>query len=59
MTLALAKLLTTPEIRALIAKLILSVKTHPAFVWAWSRWRRDHQAIAAVCHRKKRTNAQL
>ena len=37
MTLALAKLPTTPEIRSLIAKLLLPLRTHPAFVWAWSR----------------------
>ena len=53
------RLLTTPEIRVLIAKLLLSPTTHPAFVRAWSRWRRDHQAVAAVSHRKGRSHAQL
>ena len=53
LTLALAKLLTTPEIRTLIAKLLLSPINHPAFVWAGSRWRRNHQRAAAISHRKK------
>ena len=55
MTLALAGLPTTPEIRSLIAKLVLTIRTHPAFVWAWSRWRREHQAQAALSHRKRRS----
>ena len=59
MTVALAKLLTTPETRTLIAKLLLPPRTHPAFVWAWSRWRREHQATAAISHRKTRGNTQL
>jgi hypothetical protein len=54
-TLALAKLPTTPEIRSLIAKLLLPIRRHPAFVWAWSRWRREHQAQAAISHRKQRS----
>ncbi len=58
MTLALARLPTTPEIRSLIAKLLLTIRTHPAFVWAWSRWRRDHQAQAAISHRKQRSDKQ-
>lgn len=59
MTNAIARLLTTTEIRALIAKLLLPLRIHPAFVWAWSRWRREHQASAAISHRKKRRNTQL
>ena len=58
MTLALAGLPTTPEIRSLIAKLLLTIRTHPAFVWAWSRWRRHHQAQAATSHRKRRSDKQ-
>lgn len=54
MTTALTKLLTTPEIRSLIAKLLLPLRTHPAFVWAWSRWRCEHQTSAATSHQKKR-----
>ena len=52
-------ILTTAEIRALIAKLLLAVLAQPTFVCAWSHWRRYHQAIAAICHRKRRSNAQL
>jgi hypothetical protein len=59
MTLALARLPTTPEIRSLIAKLLLPIRTHPAFVWAWSRWRREHQAQAALSHRKRRSCMHL
>lgn len=59
MTNAIARLLTTTKIRALIAKLLLPLRTNPAFVWAWSRWRREHQASAAICHRKKQGNTQL
>ena len=59
MTTALAKLLTMPQTRALIAKLMLPPHAHPTFVWAWSRWRRDHQATAAISHRRTRNNTQL
>jgi len=52
-TLALAGLFTTPEIQRLFAKLILNPKTSNAFVWLWSRWRREHQGKAAVSHRKR------
>jgi hypothetical protein len=27
----------------------------PAFVIAWSTWRRAHQAIAQISHRKRKT----
>jgi len=53
MTLALAGLLTTPEIQRLFAKLLLKRTASAAFVWLWSRWRRDHQARAAISHRKR------
>ncbi len=59
MTAALAKLPTMPETRRLIARLLMAPRTHPAFVWAWSRWRREHQAAAAISHRKIRHDAQL
>lgn len=58
MTLALAGLFTTPEVKRLLAKLLLQQKTSAAFVWLWSRWRRDHQAKAAISHRKRK-NMQL
>ncbi len=59
MTAALAKLPTMPETRRLIARLLMAPRTHPAFVWASSRWRREHQAAAAISHRKIRHDAQL
>jgi len=58
-TLVLQSFLSTPEIRKLIAKLIFAAQRHPAFIWGWSRWRQAHQAIAALCHRKLRHQAQL
>jgi len=42
-----------PEIRSLIAKLLLPARAGPAFIWAWSQWRRAHQLTAAICHRKR------
>jgi len=59
MTLALAGLLTTPEIQRLFAKLLLKPTVSATFVWLWSRWRRDHQAKAAKSHRKKIQNATV
>ena len=59
MTLAAIGLLTTAETRTLIAKLLFNVTAHPAFIWAWSRWRRYHQALAAICHRKRRHHMKL
>jgi len=58
-TLVLQGTLSTPEIRRLMAKLIFAARGHPALIWAWSRWRQAHQAIAALSHRKKRNKAQL
>jgi hypothetical protein len=59
MSLPRAEPLTTSELRRLIAHLVLSARHHPAFVWAWSRWRRQHQATAAHCHRQRQTRVQL
>ncbi len=59
MTPTLAGLFTVPEIRHLLAKLIINAKTHPAFVWAWSRGRRAHHTAAALCHRKQHDKTQL
>jgi len=58
-TAALGGILTTPEIRYLLSRLVLAIKNHPAFVWAWSRWRQNHQRLAAEAHRKSRTHMQL
>jgi len=41
------------EIRSLIANLLLLARAGPAFIWAWSHWRRAHQFTAAICHRKR------
>jgi hypothetical protein len=49
----------TPEIRHLLERLLFRAKTRPAFVWGWSRWRRNHQTTAARSHRKKRLHMQL
>jgi len=49
----------TPEIRRFFAKLVLVARSHPFFIWAWSRWRQAHQAIAAFYHRKTRLEMQL
>jgi hypothetical protein len=43
------------ELRNLLARLLLRARDHPAFVWAWSRWRCRHQAMAAISHRKSRS----
>ncbi len=52
-------LFTTSEIRTLIIRLLKGPMAHPAFVWAWSCWRRHHQAQAALCHRRARSKMQL
>jgi hypothetical protein len=43
--------LSVPEIRIIIARLLLAPIAQPAFVFAWSWWRRFHQAAAANAHR--------
>ncbi len=48
-----------PEIRTLIARLLLSRPIHRLFVLAWSIWRRMHQATAAEAHYKSRQQMQL
>jgi hypothetical protein len=50
---------TVPEIRYLLARLLLQPPLHVAFVMAWSLWRRQHQAGAALAHYKRHQNAQL
>jgi hypothetical protein len=50
---------TMPEIRYLLARLLLRPPISAAFVIAWSIWRRQHQADAAIAHYKRRSNAQL
>jgi hypothetical protein len=55
----LAQTLTTPELRRLISRLLPRPILTTAFIWNWSRWRREHQVAAAIAHRKARQNAQL
>ena len=51
---------SVPEIRYLLARLLLRPPTGRAFVIAWSLWRRRHQAAATAAHYKKRhPKAQL
>jgi len=55
----LAQTLTTPELRRLISRLLPRPILTTAFIWDWSRWRREHQVTAAIAHRKAHHNAQL
>jgi hypothetical protein len=41
---------SVPEIRGLIAKLLLRSALRPTFVLAWSAWRQRHQFGAAEAH---------
>lgn len=51
--------LSVPEIRALIVRLILPQHHVRAFVFAWSAWRRAHQALARACHYQRRRSLKL
>jgi len=53
------RLASVPEIRYLIARLLLRPPSRPAFVFAWSRWRRHHQARAARAHYRAQNHLQL
>ena len=53
------RLPSLPEIRYLIARLLLTPIVQPAFVLAWSSWRRRHQADAAHAHYRSQTKTQL
>jgi hypothetical protein len=50
---------SVPEIRYLIAQLLLTAPIRPSFILAWSFWRRKHQANAAIAHYKTRLKKQL
>ena len=50
---------SVPEIRYLLARLMLRPPIRPPFVFAWSLWRRHHQAQAAKSHYKSRGHLQL
>jgi hypothetical protein len=43
---------TVPEIRRLLGRLLLPPPSDVIFVFAWSIWRRMHQAGAALAHYK-------
>ena len=45
-----------PELRGMIARLLLVPLVRPAFVFAWSWWRQCHQVTAAEAHRRMRAN---
>jgi hypothetical protein len=50
---------TVPEIRYLLARLLLSRPMRPAFIMAWSLWRRSHQADAEDRHYRRRDKTKL
>ena len=50
---------SVPEIRYLLARLVIFAPTQKPFIIAWSLWRRRHQAAATLSHYKRRLHAQL
>ena len=57
---SLAALLpTVPEIRYLLARVLLRPPIGTRFIMAWSLWRRQHQAKAAAAHYRRRAKTQL
>ena len=50
---------SVPEIRYLLARILIFPPTRKPFILAWSLWRRRHQATATICHYKRRTYMQL
>ncbi len=44
---------SVPEIRYLLARILLRPPTSAVFIVEWSYWRRRHQANAAVAHYKR------
>jgi hypothetical protein len=50
--------MSMPELRSLIAKLMIPPRTRAAFGWHRSRWRQKHQAAAATSHRRRQINMQ-
>src|SRR5947207_1408299 len=52
---------SVPEIRTLLARLLLVANSNRTFIFAWSIWRRSHQAQAAEAHYRYRSgfNMQL
>jgi len=50
---------SVPEIRYLLARLLLKPPLGQAFIIGWSIWRRAHQLNAASAHYKSRQETQL
>ncbi len=50
---------SVPEIRYLLARILIFPPTQKSFIIAWSLWRRRHQAAATIGHYKRRIHAQL
>jgi len=59
MSLIAAGLLSVPEIRTLLARLLFHPIAKLGFVIAWSRRQRHHQAHAAKAHYRRRQHGQL
>jgi SRSO17 transposase len=49
---------TLNEIRRLFDQLILARTATADSIWAWSLWRRKHQATARACHYRRRSEHQ-
>ena len=49
---------TLNEIRRLFDKLVLARIATTDTIWAWSLWRRKHQATARACHHQRRSEHQ-
>jgi len=45
---------TVPEVRRLLWHVLRPRPPEDAQIWAWSWWRRHHQAVAKWCHYKRR-----
>jgi hypothetical protein len=54
-----ALLPTVPEIRYLLARVLLRPPVRTRFIMAWSLWRRQHQAKAAAAHYRRQDKMQL
>lgn len=50
---------SVPEIRYLLARILLKPALDLAFILGWSLWRRRHQNTAAQAHYQKRNQMQL
>jgi hypothetical protein len=46
--------LSVAEIKRLLWGLVWAWRPPDGFVWAWSRWRRTHQARATLSHYQRR-----